>query len=183
MEREREEGKTTKTRRHECPRRERRKDKRVRRGWRERKRGKDSCYWWLLSGQHASSVTLTTRPGQIVRFCERREISRRFFRPPWTRAIALVEKRTCRTAASDRRSFYVGEELERFFGGEWSITQCRSLRDRRSKLRKKELTRTFIRRRSIQPILFSVWIKSILCQIRNFLKEHLVSKIIKYNRS
>lgn len=73
---------------------------------RERERSKDSCYWWLLGGQHASSVTLTTRPDRIVRFCERREIAAAFSgrlttdgrMDGRTRAIALLEKRTCRAA-------------------------------------------------------------------------------------
>lgn len=70
---------------------------------RERGRSKDSCYWWLLGGQYASSVALTTRPDRIGPFCERSAAA--FSGHLGTRAIALVEKRTRR--GSSARAFYV----------------------------------------------------------------------------
>lgn len=72
---------------------ERNSKKKKKRRTRERKRSKDSCYWWLL--RFVGRINDSNRTRSIV-FCKRRKIGRRFFRPPWTRAIALVEKRTRR---------------------------------------------------------------------------------------
>lgn len=55
--------KNNKAEKHENPLRKRERMRKT--GW-EWKRSKDSCYWWLLGGQHALSVALTTRTRLLV---------------------------------------------------------------------------------------------------------------------